>query len=327
MTRFFPAASNSIRQNDSDAKIINGGLVLGNSASDSTDYMTRAVKLLENGTISMLAIHAHDTLDEFLTKWQTENFSQKGVDVSKIFLNECGLSMEYNNGIVTDNNEIKSFHVAGKVMAAKKLGLGGIVVFHMGGLTENMMSSLKDNGHYYSYMLDYNNGALSPNQIYKAVETVIKYTKGLSPVSENGLWATEKHAGGYVWLFRNGDKVTLAAIGRTPTSEEINKAFPNGQYKRYDMYGTETQSEETGSREITYFVSGFNNDNDETETKSATGGSSGGGGCNVGLWTKWWLAYIVFYSIKQYITSARKNLMKYSETEKFFSGLFEISWK
>lgn len=83
----------------------------------------------------------------------------------------------------------------------------------------DMMADLKDNGRYFSYMLDYNNGILTPNRIYSAVETVIKFTKGLSPVSENGFWTTEKNSGGYVWLFRNENKTTLAAISRTPISE------------------------------------------------------------------------------------------------------------
>lgn len=85
--------------------------------------------MLKDEKISMLALHAHDTLDEFLNKWRAENFLAKGVDASKIFLNKCALSMEYNNGKIIDNNENKSFRVASKVIAAKKLGLGGIVYF------------------------------------------------------------------------------------------------------------------------------------------------------------------------------------------------------
>ena len=60
---FFPAAYSSIHQADTDAQLINGGLVLGNTASDARDYLSRAITALNNGTISMLAMHSHDTLD------------------------------------------------------------------------------------------------------------------------------------------------------------------------------------------------------------------------------------------------------------------------
>ena len=251
---YFPAAYRALRANDPNAKILNGGLVLGNTSSGARDYLSNAAALLSSGNISMLAMHSHHTLDEFLRLWTADEIL-RDVDPSKILLNECGLSMETENGTVTDTDEVKAFHSAGKVLAAHRLGLAGIVMFHAGGLPSNMMQDLQDNGHYYSYMFTLTeNRELQPTAIYSAAKTVIAHTKGLSPAEG---WPLEKSNGGYVWLFEDGDKKTLACIKRLPTDEELIRAF-GGKYAFdavYDISGSVVFALPTSHGEPDYDVS------------------------------------------------------------------------
>ena len=228
---YFNEAYNAIRREDTDAKIINGGLVLGNTASEAGEYLRRSVELLRNGKIHMLAIHSHALLDSFLELWRNDAYIQSA-EPSKIFLNEAGLSMEDNGITITDNNAVKAYHSIGKMLAAKRLGLGGIVLFHMGGLNRgSMMDELKEDSygqyHYYSYMLTLkNDNTLEPNEIYYAAKTAIAHTKGLeADVS----WPLEKKNGSYVWLFQNEEgRKTLAYLNREgghPEAADLVKAF------------------------------------------------------------------------------------------------------
>ena len=81
-----PGASQAIKSVNSSARIINGGIILGRDYPESEAYLQNAIAKLNAGEISMLAIHSHRPLDDFLTLWDQDNLLRT-VPSSKIFLN------------------------------------------------------------------------------------------------------------------------------------------------------------------------------------------------------------------------------------------------
>lgn len=241
--KYLTSAVSVIRQADNNAEIINGGLVLGNTEGEAEEYMQRAASALRNGQISMLAIHAHDPFYKFMELMGNENFS--GIEMSKIFLNECGYAWNTEGG--------KEFNTAAKILGAKALGMKGIVVFHMG----LKSSLLKDEIERGSQLLNISeNGTITPTDTYNAVKAAIRFTKGLIPDAGNNLSASDN---GYVWLFTEGKKKTLACIGRSPSENEL-AGLESDSYEIYDIYGNEITAGSVNHFDIVYYVTSFNDE-------------------------------------------------------------------
>lgn len=252
--KYLPSALSSIKGVYSGANIINGGLLLDRSDSNSEnealerrEYLRRAVAELNAGNISMLAVHSHNSFYRFMELIDNESLLENA-DMSKVFLNESGYAWNTEGGI--------TFNIAAKILGAKALGMKGIVVFHMG-----LKSSLiKDEIERESQLINVaDNGTLTPTESYYAVKAAIRFTKGLTPDSGNDVSASDE---GYAWLFRSDDgkKKTLVSIGKNLTQSEVTAALGTESYEAYDISGDVFSGSSTGKYDIVYYVT-----NDEPE--------------------------------------------------------------
>lgn len=98
------------------------------------------------------------------------------------------------------------------------------------------------------------NGQLTPRPAYYALQTAIKYTKGLDPVNSFNL-PVNPDASGFKWLFESEGRKTLACINTLPDDNELAEIFGSSGYEAFGMTGEPFRG--TGNNGIVYYVSGF----------------------------------------------------------------------
>ena len=253
---------------DPNAKIVNGGLVLGEV--DREGYLAYAIEALKAGQLWALNIHHHGSLEQLSEAWnRTKGWTPEIVALkSKVILNETGSSAgtEHENAV----------NVAGKLLFAKAMGFKGAYIFHMGGLPAKAMQDLWEgdpNGRGDFSLVDVN---LNPKEGYYALKAANTIVKGLPPVKilSDGQDRDASGKGRWAFLFDDGSRKVLVGIRQRPTDAEIKEAFGSASYAEYGMDGSAATPGSNGGG-IVYLVSGFVPEEETPDEPDPTPGPGG----------------------------------------------------
>ena len=274
---------------DPNAKVVNGGLVLGEV--DREGYLAYAIEALKAGQLWALNLHHHGSIEQLSDAWDRTRQWAPEIETlkSKVILNETGAAAG------TDHEN--AVNVTGKMLFAKAMGFKGAYIFHMGGLPAKAKQDLWEgdpNGRGDFSLVDEN---MNATEGYYALQAANRLVKGLPPIKilSAGRDRDSSGKGRYAFLFGDGSRKVLVGIRQRPTDAEIKGAFGTASYSEYAMDGSPAAPGSNGGG-IVYLVSGFvpespsepaptptpGGDTPSTP-KTPTGDPSNSGGCNSGL--------------------------------------------
>ncbi|MDR1917151.1 MAG: hypothetical protein LBQ58_11320, partial [Synergistaceae bacterium] len=232
--------SSSIKSVLPSRKVINAGLTIDNP---NKEFYDKFKVFLDNGTIDMVAIHSHGTIDVLNNNYKN-NVAPHGIPGRYFFLNESGKLTE------TSSSE-QAKDVAGKGIWAMAQEFRGYSAYYIGGLhiAPDINFDLDEDGfdkdgespQEFYYMVDEN---LVRRKSFEAYKTVIQRLKGAEIDRK-----IHEGDGRYEYIFRRSEEKIYVAIGGASDPATIDSYF--GAYDEvYDMLGQKNGPEDS----ILYFV-------------------------------------------------------------------------
>ncbi|MDR0653059.1 MAG: hypothetical protein LBG12_07110 [Synergistaceae bacterium] len=226
-------SSASIKAVAPSTMVINGGFVIDYR---NDEYIKNIKRLIEDGTVDMLAIHSHGNLDTLHENF-TRNVAPYRIASDRIFLNESG-------DFASSSSAEQAKNVTGKAIYSLAHRFAGYSAYYLGLMNNSGNKDLDSAAPADSYYFLVDPSKKTPRLSYAAYKFCI-YTLRSAVISK----ILREGNGVYHYLFQAGERKFFVAIGGAD-KKQATAALGTSEYSVFDMLG----KLDGNRKEITYYI-------------------------------------------------------------------------